>query len=188
MYILLLKQNRGLVIVIYGPMFSGKSEELIHQLVQAIYMQLKVIAIKPVIDNRYSDDELVSHDGKKIPCITVENAKQILDKITDEVVVGIDKGQFFSDELVEVCKKLAAKGKIVFVAGLLRDYMDKPFGPMPELILNTADFTIAKIARCNKCGSVASCSQRITPEEEQVVVGAKNYEARCRRCYEPPEE
>jgi thymidine kinase len=167
-------------------MFSGKSEELIRLLRRAAIARQRVQVFKPALDNRYSEGDVVSHSQWRIPCQVVERAADIrarLDPRTE--VVGIDEGQFFDDELPKVCTHLANLGKRVLVAGLDMDYRGVPFGPMPELLAIAEE--VHKIhAICARCGSPAAYTQRLTEEEERVVVGATGvYEARCRRCHEP---
>ncbi|RMD98258.1 MAG: thymidine kinase [Calditrichaeota bacterium] len=176
----------GWIEVICGSMFSGKTEELIRRLRRAQIAKQKVAIFKPAIDDRYSHDHIVSHSEQRIPSISVENAWQILEKSEDAQVVGIDEGQFFGMELVEVCNTLADHGKRVIVAGLDQDYEGKPFEPIPQL-LAVAESITKTLAICVKCGSPANRTQRITGERGRVVVGAADvYEARCRKCHEPP--
>jgi len=167
-------------------MFSGKTEELIRRLRRAQIAKQKVEILKPVIDNRYSDDYVVSHSDQRIASHSVAKAKEILDYAAEAQVIGIDEAQFFDDQIVEVVEQLANGGKRVIVAGLDTDYRAKPFGPMPEL-LTIAEYITKTLAICMQCGNPASFTQRLTDAREQVVVGASDvYEARCRRCYEPP--
>lgn len=176
----------GWIEVICGSMFSGKTEELIRRLRRAQIAKQKVEILKPVIDNRYSDDYVVSHSDQRIASHSVAKAKEILDYAAEAQVIGIDEAQFFDDQIVEVVEQLANGGKRVIVAGLDTDYRAKPFGPMPEL-LTIAEYITKTLAICMQCGNPASFTQRLTDAREQVVVGASDvYEARCRRCYEPP--
>jgi thymidine kinase len=143
---------------------------------------------KPRIDTRYSVDKIVSHSDMSIPSIVVDNAKQILELAKDAQVVGIDEAQFFDMDLVDVCEQLANEGKRVIVAGLDQDYRGKPFEPMPQL-LAIAEYITKTHAICVVCGNPASKTQRKIKAGERIVVGASDiYEARCRRCFEPPEE
>ena len=178
----------GWIEVIAGSMFSGKTEELIRRIRRAQIAKLKVAVFKPKIDTRYSADKIVSHSDISIPSIAVESAKEILELSKDAQVVGIDEGQFFDMDLVDVCEKLANMGKRVIVAGLDQDYRGKPFEPMPQL-LAIADYITKTHAICVVCGNPATKTQRKIKTGERVVIGAGDiYEARCRKCFEPPEE
>lgn len=181
-----IRPGSGWIEVITGPMFSGKSEELIRRLRRAAIARQRLQVFKPVLDNRYADGEVVSHSRWRIPSETVEDSSEIisgLDPRTD--VVGIDEAQFFDDGLPGVCRHLADFGKRVIVAGLDMDYQGIPFGPIPEL-LAIAEQVQKITAICARCGSPASYTQRLIASSEQVVVGATGvYEARCRRCHEP---
>ncbi|MEJ2635979.1 MAG: thymidine kinase [Calditrichia bacterium] len=181
-------RNTGWIEVICGSMFSGKSEELIRRLRRAIIGRQKVTIFKPKIDNRYSEDHIVSHSELKIPSQVVENAWEILEQSLEAQVVGIDEAQFFDDDLILVCQKLANMGKRVIVAGLDQDYRGEPFEPIPQL-LAVAEYITKTHAICMVCGNPANHTQRITQDKERVVVGAAGiYEARCRNCFEPPPE
>lgn len=184
----------GLIEAICGPMFSGKTEELIRRLRRAKIARQRVIVFKPRIDTRYDDVQIVSHSMQKIPSVPVEDPmamEHCLKQLAAPVdVVGIDEVQFFDDSLVSFVDNLANTGVRVVVAGLDQDYMGKPFGPMPQL-LAIADLVTKQYAVCVKCGAPASKSQRIARDRmgqrsEQILVGAaKDYEARCRRCHVP---
>ncbi|MBT3479396.1 MAG: thymidine kinase [Candidatus Marinimicrobia bacterium] len=181
-------KNAGWIEVICGSMFSGKTEELIRRIRRAEIAKMKTIIFKPQIDDRYSSNHVVSHNQSKLESRMVKNAQNILDQSDDIDVIGIDEAQFFSDEIIDVCKKLAKNNKRVVVAGLDTDYRGIPFGPMPALMCE-ADYLDKFRAICIQCGNPASCSQRITKETGQVVIGeADIYEARCRNCFEAPEE
>ncbi len=181
-------RNTGWIEVICGSMFSGKSEELIRRLRRAIIARQKVAVYKPKIDNRYSEDHIVSHSELKIPSIVVENAWDILEQSLEAQVVGIDEAQFFDTDLIEVCQKLANMGKRIIVAGLDQDYRGEPFEPIPQL-LAVAEYITKTHAICVVCGNPGNHTQRTTPSKERVVVGAADiYEARCRNCFEPPVE
>ncbi len=179
-------RNTGWIEVVCGSMFSGKSEELIRRLRRAIIARQKVAVFKPKIDNRYSEDHIVSHSELKIPSQVVENAWDILEQSLESQVVGIDEAQFFDNNLVLVCQKLANMGKRVIVAGLDQDYRGEPFDPIPQL-LAIAEYITKTHAICVVCGNPANHTQRKTEDEARVVVGAADiYEARCRNCFEPP--
>lgn len=181
-------RGTGWIEVIAGSMFSGKTEELIRRIRRAQIAKLKVAVFKPRIDTRYSTDRIVSHSDISIPSIVVDNAQQILELAKDAQVVGIDEAQFFDMDLVDVCEKLANDGKRVIVAGLDQDYRGKPFEPMPQL-LAIAEYITKTHAICVVCGNPASKTQRKIKAGERIVVGASDiYEARCRKCFEPPEE
>ena len=164
-------------------MFSGKTEELIRRLKRARIANLKVEIFKPAIDNRYHEQNIVSHDESSIASTPVNNSSEIL-LLTEEVdVVGIDEAQFFDENIISVCETLAAKGTRVIVAGLDMDYTGKPFGPMPDL-LAIAEYITKLHAICMKCGAIANYSYRKSSQESQLVIGEKDhYEARCRRCF-----
>jgi thymidine kinase len=176
----------GWVEVIVGSMFSGKSEELIRRLNRARIARQKVQVFKPMIDARYSVEEIASHSGQKHTSKPVSSTKEMLSQIEpDTQVVGIDEGQFFDMELIDAVNELARSGKRVIIAGLDQDYTGKPFEPMPQL-LSVAEFITNTHAICVKCGGTANYSQRIVESEERVEVGASDkYEARCRKCFVP---
>jgi len=183
--------NNGWVEVICGSMFSGKTEELIRRVRRAQIARQKVQIFKPVLDNRFSTEQVTSHSSLKLDASAVANAEEILSLIEDNTrVVSIDEVQFFKPVIVEICHRLANRGLRVIVAGLDLDYRGLPFGPMP-LLMATAEIVTKMSAICVICGNSASRSQRIvpesTPKEDPIMVGAQElYEARCRRCFEPP--
>ena len=187
--------QQGMVEVVCGSMFSGKTEELMRRLKRAQYAKQKIQVFKPLLDQRYSVDHVQSHDANKILSIPVKTAKEILDRIDDNTrVVGIDEVQFFDDYIVEVAQKLAYRGTRVICVGLDMDFRGQPFGPMPKL-LAIAESVTKLSAVCVICGAPATRSQRMISEtetpnqnntESQVLVGAHDYyEARCRFCHEP---
>ena len=181
----------GFIEVICGCMFAGKTEELIRRINVLSYAKKKIIVFKPKIDNRYSNEDIVSHSGESVPCIVVENEKEILKNIKEDTeVVAIDEVQFFNEEIIDIVEYLADQGIRVMVAGLDTDFRGEPFGVMPELITR-AEFVTKLTAICAKCGSPATRTQRIVNgkpanyEEEIVLVGQKDhYEPRCRHCHE----
>ncbi|NOZ03659.1 MAG: thymidine kinase [FCB group bacterium] len=180
-------RESGWIEVICGGMFSGKTEELIRRLRRAQIAKLKVAIFKPRIDTRYSNDHIVSHNQLKLQSHVVDAAEDILPLGREADVIGIDEAQFFDTGIVEACKTLANLHKRVIVAGLDTDYKGQPFGPMPELMCE-ADFLDKLQAICVVCGNPASYTQRITQDTGQILVGESDfYEARCRNCYEPPE-
>lgn len=182
-----MKSDAGWIEVICGSMFSGKSEELIRRLRRAVIAKQKVQAFKPVIDDRYSPDDIVSHDERRIECEKVRDASEILSLVMpDTKVVGIDEAQFFSEDLIGVCEQLADDGKRVIVAGLDQDYRGKPFEPIPQL-LALAESITKTMAVCMVCGEPANRTQRLIESDERIVVGAgETYEPRCRKCFRPP--
>ncbi|MBO8151408.1 MAG: thymidine kinase [Candidatus Neomarinimicrobiota bacterium] len=178
----------GWIEVICGSMFSGKTEELIRRLRRALIAKQRVAIFKPRIDSRYSNNHIVSHNKQMIPSISVEKPIEILKLAKDAQVLGIDEAQFFDESLVDICKELACQGKRVIVAGLDKDYRGKPFEPMPQLLCE-AEYITKTLAICVKCGNPANYTQRIVKSKELVLLGATEvYEARCRACFEPPEE
>lgn len=176
----------GWVEVICGPMFSGKSEELIRRIRRAQIARQRVQVFKPLIDDRYSEDEIVSHSEMRIDAIRVAPANEILVRVDPRTqVVGIDEAQFFDERLVEVVDRLANMGKRVIVAGLDQDFMGRAFDPIPQLLAKAEEIT-KTLAICVQCGNPANYTQRLVPSEETIVVGGSNeYEARCRQCFEP---
>jgi thymidine kinase len=169
-------------------MFSGKTEELIRRIRRAEIAKMNTVIFKPKIDDRYSSNHVVSHNQSKLESRLVSNAAEIIDQSEGMDVIGIDEAQFFTEEIVDVCKTLAQNNKRVVVAGLDTDYRGNPFGPMPQLMCE-ADYLDKFRAICVQCGNPASCSQRTTSDSEQVVIGETDvYEARCRNCFEAPEE
>lgn len=179
--------------VICGPMFSGKSSELINLLKRLPHAGYEVEAFYPEADDRRGEGTINSEDGAEYPATPVKTSREILEKVKPGVqIVGIDEAQFFDMELTVVCMELARSGRRVVVAGLDKDFKGEPFGPMGELKLE-ADNVESKVAFCKKCGGAASFTQRIVNdepahyEEEVVVVGATElYEARCRSHHEVP--
>jgi thymidine kinase len=180
----------GQLELICGPMFSGKSEELMRRLRRVGYARKHAILVKPAIDDRYSVDEVVSHEGQRMAARVVRKPEAILQLAACDVV-GVDEGQFLDDSLIDVCEQLVAGGVRVVIAGLDLDYRREPFGPMPRL-LATAD-EIAKLkAVCHGCGEAAMYTQRLVDGrpapfsgETVVIGGLDSYEARCRACFEP---
>lgn len=175
--------RRGRVEVICGSMFSGKTEELIRRMKRAKLARQKVEIFKPAIDVRYSEEDVVSHQGNAIPSTPVESAASILLMGSDADVLGIDEAQFFDDQIVNVCNDLASRGIRVIVAGLDLDFKGKPFGPMPQL-LAIADEVTKVHAICVRCGALAYVSHRIVAGDRQVMLGETHeYEPLCRECY-----
>ena len=167
-------------------MFSGKTEELIRRIRRAQIAKQKVAIFKPKIDDRFSSNHIVSHSDVKLLSSVVKRSSDILNLAADAQVVGIDEAQFFDMEIINVAEKLASQGKRIIIAGLDQDYRGNPFEPIPQL-LAIAEYITKTLAICVVCGNPADRTQRTTQASERVLVGAKDsYEARCRRCFEPP--
>lgn len=178
--------NTGWIEVICGPMFSGKSEELMRRLRRAMIARRRVQVFKPLIDNRYSADEIVSHGDIRMRSEVVAGAADIL-KLLDwrTQVVGIDEANFLGMELIDIANQLADSGKQVILAGLDTDFMGRPFQPVPDLLAHAESIT-KTLAICMRCGNPAKHTQRLVESDDLIVVGAAGmYEARCRRCFEP---
>ena len=183
-----LPTDTGWIEVITGCMFSGKTEELIRRLRRAQIAKQKVKIFKPKIDSRYSKNSIVSHNEQSLPSILIENIVEVVERAKDAQVIGIDEAQFFNEETVHICNKLASQGKRVIVAGLDQDYTGKPFEPIPQL-LAIAEYITKQHAICVVCGNPADKTQRKTTESERVIVGAADiYEARCRKCHYIPKD
>lgn len=177
------QERAGWIEVISGCMFSGKTEELIRRLNRAIIARQKVEIFKPVIDNRYHREHIVSHNENSIRSTPVNFASDMLLLAGECDVVGIDEAQFFDNSIVEVCNQLANSGKRVIVAGLDMDFEGRPFGSMPYL-LAVAEFVTKVHAICARTGELASFSFRLTENDQQVMLGEKKeYEARSRKAF-----
>jgi thymidine kinase len=176
----------GWIEVVCGPMFSGKSEELIRRLRRAKIARKRVQVFKPALDDRYSLDEIVSHGDQRMKSNVVSSAKEILEQTDGRTqVIGIDESNFFKTDLADAASQLADMGKQVIVAGLDTDYLGRPFSPMPELLCLAESIT-KTLAICMRCGNPAKHTQRLVESQDLIVVGASGmYEARCRRCFEP---
>lgn len=175
--------QRGRIEVVCGSMFSGKTEELLRRVNRARIARQRVEIYKPVIDTRYSDDEVVSHDSNAVISTPVENSQAILLLSSEADVVGIDEAQFFDEGLVDVCNQLADAGKRVIIAGLDMDFKGNPFGPMPALCAIAEDVTKVH-AICVRCGNLAHISHRIVAGDKQVMLGElQEYEPLCRQCF-----
>lgn len=176
----------GWIEVICGSMFSGKSEELIRRLRRAQIAHQGVQIFKPRLDDRYTEDHIVSHNQQRLPSEQVGDSAELYELVAEETqVVGIDEAQFFDGDLVAVVDDLANEGRRVIVAGLDQDYRGRPFEPMPEL-LAVAEYISKTLAICMQCGRPANHSQRLIASQERVVVGDDEvYEARCRQCFDP---
>lgn len=175
--------RQGRIEVICGSMFSGKTEELIRRLNRARIAQQKVEIYKPMIDTRYSEEDVVSHDSNSVASTPVESSQSILLMATEADVIGIDEAQFFDEGLIEVCNTLANRGKRIIIAGLDMDFKGVPFGPMPALCAIAEDVTKVH-AICVRCGNLAHVSHRIVEGDKQVMLGElQEYEPLCRHCY-----
>lgn len=178
------KVRMGRIEVVCGSMFSGKTEELIRRMKRAQFAHQTVEIFKPAIDTRYSDDDVVTHEGISIPSTPVDNSSSILLLGSECDVIGIDEAQFFDENLVEVCNELARRGVRVIAAGLDMDFRGVPFGPMPALCAIADDVTKVH-AICVRCGSQAYVSHRKVQNEKRVLLGEMNeYEPLCRDCYQ----
>ncbi|WP_398506983.1 thymidine kinase [Thermoanaerobacterium thermosaccharolyticum] len=186
-------KDHGYIEVVTGPMFSGKSEELIRRIKRAKIAKQKVQVFKPAIDDRYSIDKVVSHNGDNMHAISIVKASEILTYAEEDTdVFAIDEVQFFDSEIVDIVKEIADSGKRVICAGLDMDFRGEPFGPTPELMA-IAEFVDKLTAICMKCGNPATRTQRLINgrpanyDDPIIMVGAKeSYEARCRKCHEVP--
>lgn len=177
------KHKKGTIEVICGSMFSGKTEELLRRLKRAKIAKQSVEIFKPVIDVRFSSDEVVSHDKNSILSTPVDHSSNIMLLSSEVEVVGIDEAQFFDLGLINVCQDLADQGVRVIVAGLDMDFKRVPFGPMPGLCAIADDVTKVH-AICVDCGSLANYSYRIVEGQKQVMLGEiEEYKPLCRMCY-----
>ena len=183
-------KNYGWIEVVIGPMYSGKSEELIRRVRRAKIAKMKVQVFKPSVDDRYSKEDVVSHCGEKIEAIPVKDSSVIIGKVdADTKVVAIDEVQFFDINILDVIEELAEKGLRVICAGLDMDFKGEPFGPIPRL-LAIAEKVDKISAICVVCGNPATRTQRLINgrparySDPVVLVGAEeSYEARCRNCH-----
>ncbi|MGZ5444298.1 MAG: thymidine kinase [Thermoanaerobaculia bacterium] len=175
----------GWIEIIAGGMFSGKSEELIRRLRRAVIARQRVQVFKPLLDDRFATDEVVSRDDRRLKAYAVATSTELLARVEIGVqVVGIDEVQFFDAGVVDVAMQLADAGLRVIAAGLDQDYTRRPFGPMPAL-LAVAEEVSKMHAICVRCRGAAHYSQRVSGGNSQVEVGDSSYEARCRACFEP---
>ena len=173
----------GWIEVICGSMFSGKTEELIRRLKRAQFAKQRIEIFKPIVDTRYDDEMVVSHDANEIRSTPVPVASNIRLLANDVDVIGIDEAQFFDDEIVAVCNDLANRGIRVIVAGLDMDFKGNPFGPMPALMA-TAEYVTKVHAVCTKTGNLANYSFRKTINEDIVFLGeTQEYEPLSRAAY-----
>ena len=188
-----MKHNSGIIEVITGPMFCGKTDELIRRLRRATIARQKLQVFKPAIDNRYALEKVTSHAGSEYAAQPVPNASAILDQLEPATtVVGIDEAQFFDEAIIALSQQLADRGVRVIIAGLDTDFRGEPFGPMPVLMAK-ADVVDKLHAICMVCGEAACRTQRLVDgkpahyHDPVVIVGASEmYEARCRAHHEVP--
>ena len=182
------RDDHGWVEVICGPMFSGKSEELIRRITRYTIARVPTQTFKPALDDRFATNEVVSHSSLSTAGEPVASSEELLSRVMPAtVVVGIDEAQFFDLGLVDVVARLAAAGKKVIVAGLDLDFLGRPFEPIPSLMIR-AEYVTKSLAVCHRCGGEGMFTQRVIQSDELVVLGAEGaYEARCRRCYDPSE-
>ncbi|MEZ0481993.1 thymidine kinase [Planococcus sp. SSTMD024] len=186
-------KQTGWVELICGSMFSGKSEELIRRIRRAQFAKQKIAVFKPKLDNRYSEEAVVSHNGTTVIALPIGHSGEMKEYITDEFdIIAIDEAQFFDMEIVDHVQKLADHGFRVIVAGLDQDFRGEPFGPMPSL-LSIAEQVTKLQAVCTVCGSPASRTQRLIDgkpagsDDPIILVGASEaYEPRCRHHHEVP--
>jgi len=175
--------KRGWIEVICGSMFSGKTEELIRRLRRAQIAGQKVEIFKPMVDTRYHETDIVSHDETKIASTPLSNSQHILILAENVEVIGIDEAQFFDMELPAVCEQLAGRGSRIIVAGLDMDFLGKPFGPIPAMLAK-AEYITKVHAICAVCGNLANHSYRKTSSTDTILLGEKEtYEPRCRHCF-----
>lgn len=186
-------KDMGWIEVVSGSMYSGKSEELIRRIKRARIARKTIQVFKPSLDDRYSQCNVVSHNGDSTEAVAVGDSG-ILHKMvsTETEVVAIDEVQFFDMGLVDVCRRLADAGKRVICAGLDTDFRGQPFGPTPQLMA-IAEYVDKLQAICITCGNPANRTQRLVngkparASEPTILIGAaESYEARCRRCHEVP--
>jgi thymidine kinase len=184
-------ERGGWIEVVCGPMFSGKSEELIRRLRRAEIAGLRALVVMPQVDDRYDVGHVVSHAGAKMRAVTAESSASVRRLAGGYQAVGIDEVQFFDDGIVDVIEELVEDGVRVIAAGLAQDFRGLPFGPMPALLC-VADFVDKLQAVCHRCGGPGTLTQRLVDghaapfDGETVQIGAlDSYEARCRSCYEP---
>lgn len=179
----------GWIESIVGPMFSGKSEELIRRVNRALIARQRVQVFKPAIDDRYRPEAVASHDGRSLQAVPVADTLAIRSLLQDDTqVVAVDEGQFFDGALVDLAVELADAGKRVIVAGLDLDFRGEPFGPMPALLAHAE--VVEKLTAICSCGRAATRTQRLIGghpahyDDPVILVGAaERYEPRCRACH-----
>lgn len=180
--------------LIVGPMFSGKSEELIRRVKRAVLAKQKVQVFKPAIDDRYDAARLASHDGRTLEAVAVKDVADMKARLEEDTrVVAVDEAQFFDESLIPFALDLADEGKRVLVAGLDLDFRGEPFGPVPELLAQAE--VVEKLTAICGCGRAATRTQRLIGDhpahfdDPVILVGAaESYEPRCRSCHDVPRE
>jgi thymidine kinase len=190
-----MKHHQGRLEVITGPMFCGKTDELLRRLRRAIIAKQKIQVFKPGFDIRYGSEKVTSHAGNEYDAIPIENISEIPSLLENGVtVVAIDEAQFFDEQIVPVVQDLVDQGIRVIIAGLDMDFRGVPFGSMPEL-LAMAEFVDKLHAICMVCGEEATRTQRLVDGEPAyfddpiIIVGASEmYEARCRIHHQVPKK
>lgn len=189
-----LQVKEGWIEVITGGMFAGKTEELLRRVKRIYFSKKSFVVFKPIIDDRYSSNEIISHDNSKITATNIKIAKDILTHLNGKLpyAVAIDEAQFFDNDLINIVEHLADSGVRVIVAGLDKNFRGEPFGVMPTLLAR-AEFVTKLNAICQVCGAPATRTQRIIDSkpanytDPTILVGAKEqYEARCRHCHIVP--
>ncbi len=184
------EHTSGWIEVICGPMFAGKTEELIRRTTRMKYSKKNYIVFKPIIDNRYSENEIVSHASRYINAINIKNTKEIEEYIDETIqAIIIDEIQFFDFDIIDLIIKYAQNGIRVICAGLDADFKGEPFKNTAYL-LAIAEKVTKLNAICVVCGAEATKTQRIIDghpanyDDPIVLVGASDsYEARCRDCH-----
>lgn len=167
-------------------MFSGKTEELIRRAKRAHIAGQKVVVVKPKLDQRYNEEDIVSHNENMLPGLVVDTADQMVLLTGDAQVICIDEAQFFDEQLIDVVNTLANDGKRVIIAGLDMDFEGRPFEPMPQLMA-IAEYVTKLHAICAESGTMAHYSQRVVEDKSRMLVGeADAYEPRARHCFRPP--
>ncbi len=176
----------GWIEVICGPMFSGKTEELIRRITRAQYAKQPVQIFKPAVDVRYDDTKVVSHNGREIDSTVINSGAEIFDHLKeDTLIVAIDEAQFLDLDTVRVAKDLAAEGRRVIVAGLDQDYQGKPFETLMHFLVE-AEYITKNLSICLSCAAPAHRNQRLIEASGRLILGGTTeYEARCRNCFEP---
>ncbi len=176
-------ERRGSIEVICGSMFSGKTEELIRRLKRAEFANQAILLLKPTIDKRFSEENIISHKGSTLEAVSIHHSVEIMEKWKGEPIVAIDEVQFFDEGIVEICTTLANTGVRVLIAGLDMDFKGNPFGSMPQLMA-IAEYVTKVHAICISCGNLAQFSQRIVDDTNLVLLGAvESYKPLCRSCF-----
>ena len=187
---MMLNQREGWIEVITGPMFAGKTEELLRRIKRLEYAKRDILVFKPNVDSRFEENEVVSHNNNRTKSVNIKTSKDILIHVTKETdVVAVDEIQFLDKDTPDVLNYLADMGKRVIVSGLDTDFRAEPFSFMPVL-LSISEYVTKLTAVCVKCGTPATRTQRIVNGKPAryldpiVLIGASEaYEARCRKCH-----